>query len=333
MQRKRRTLVTATLERVATQMGVTIHIEPEWGYVGQITLPDGRKRYFRNTNLDINSLGASEIARDKDFAQHFLGRMGYPTIPGKAFFSRRWNKVLKTDNGPDRAYEYAQSIGFPVVVKPNSKSQGADVARVSTHQEFFAAVRRIEQHDRVFLVQELVTGNDYRIVVLDDEVISAYQRLPLSVTGNGTSTVRELLEEKQRYFNRVGRDTQIESDDPRITIELKRRRLTRESVIPRDTQIRLLTNANLSTGGDAVEATDTMHPAWRELACRIARDMNLRYVGVDVMVNGTLAEPPSDYVIIEVNAAPGLDHYVTIGAAQQDIVERLYRNVLEVLLK
>jgi hypothetical protein len=80
---KKRTLVTEILERVARKMGIEVHVEPRWGYVGQIVLPDGRKRYFRNTSLDINGLGSTEIARDKDYAQYFLKRMGYPVIPVK----------------------------------------------------------------------------------------------------------------------------------------------------------------------------------------------------------------------------------------------------------
>ena len=59
--------------------------------------------------------------------------------------------------------------------------------------------------------------------------------------------------------------------------------------------------------------------------------MGLRICGVDLMVNGNITEKPSTYWILEVNAAPGLDHYVKTGKAQQKIVEDMYLKVLKAM--
>lgn len=331
--KRNRTLVTSILEQVAKKMGVEIHIEPQWGYVGQIVLPDGRTRFFRNTNLDLNGLGASEIARDKAFADFFMRRMGYPLITGKAFYTARWCKAIGSRNGPDAAYRYAKRLGMPVIVKPNSRSQGAGVHKVRTKREFLQAVKTIEKMDRVFLVQRVAQGKDYRIVVLDGAVISAYERLPLSVVGNGRFSISRLLTEKQRQFDRTGRDTGLRVKDPRITIELQKLGLNRRSVPADGEVVVLLPNANLSTGGDAVDVTENVHPEWRAFVKRLARDMNLRYIGIDIMAKHGLGDAPKDFVVIEVNAAPGLDNYATMGRRQKRIVEDLYRKVLVALLK
>lgn len=325
---KRRTLVTEILERVGRKMGVEVHIEPKWGYVGQVTLPDGRRRYFRNTNLDLNGLGAAEIARDKAYAEYFLKRMGYPVIKGEAFYTNRWSRVIKSRRNPQAAARYAKRIGWPVIVKPNSKSQGVGVCKVWNRRGLLRAVKELEHNERVFLVQRCVEGMDHRIVVLDGDVISAYQRFPLSVTGDGASSVRHLLQRKQREFERIGRDTVIKIDDGRIKEELTRHGLSFRTVPRKGERIELLPNANLSAGGDAADVTEQIHPAWRTLAGKIARDMNLRYIGIDVFTQEPLAERPNGYVIIEVNAAPGLDNYAHLGKAQQKIVEKLYSRVL-----
>ncbi|OGL78196.1 hypothetical protein A3E39_02990 [Candidatus Uhrbacteria bacterium RIFCSPHIGHO2_12_FULL_60_25] len=330
--KKQRTLVTATIERLAKKMGIEVHVEPMWGYVGQIVLPDGRKRYFRNTNLDLNGLGASEIARDKAYADHFLRRMGYPIISGEVFYTPRWCKSIGSRRGPDAAYRYAKRIGFPVIVKPNSKSQGSGVRKVYNKRELLRAIKAFEHNERVFLVQRVVTGHDYRIVVLDGVVISAYERLPLSVTGDGRMTVAQLLRKKQLSFIRVGRDTILKPHDDRITAELQRQGVTRRTVPNRGEKIVLLPNANLSTGGDAIDVTTAIHPTWAALAKKIAHDMNLRYIGIDVMSRDELDHSPASYVIIEINAAPGLDNYATMGKRQKQIVEDLYARVLKALL-
>ena len=329
----KKAFVTPILKKIAKRIGVKMHVESEYGYVAQIELRDGRKRYFRNTNFDINLLGASEIAKDKAYAAYFMKRMGYPVPTGRAFFTKEWAKTIGKKNGPDATFRYVKSLGLPAIVKPNSKSQGSGVCKVFDKKEFVRAVTELSKNERVFLVQKLEVGNDYRIVVLDKEIISAYQRLPLSVTGNGISTIQKLLIKKQRGFVVSGRDTVIPVDDFRITNTLKRLGFSRQSKLPRGKTVELLVNANLSTGGDAVDMTGAMHPAWRKLAICLTRDMGLRYCGVDVMVHGTLAEPPKSYVILEVNAAPGLDNYASSGKKQHRLVINMYEKVLRAMMK
>lgn len=326
--------VSPILAEAAKELGVELIVEPRYGYVGRLKRADGTYRYFRSTIFDLNGAGATEIAMDKDYATFFLKQFGYPVPIGEAFFTDRWAKAIKVKRNKKQAWEYAQSIGLPVIVKPNSKSQGSGVARVWNKQEFDAAVKRCSKGERVFLVQKPVIGRDYRIVVLDHEVISAYERLYLSVTGDGQTSIRELLKKKQAHFKLIGRDTLIKADDPRFFIELEHQGMTLESIPEDGKSIRLLSNANLSTGGDAIDVTTEISIAWKALAVNIAREMNLRYIGIDVMLSsGTLADEPSDYVILEVNAAPGLDNYASIGTEQDQIVKGLYKKVIQAMLQ
>jgi D-alanine-D-alanine ligase-like ATP-grasp enzyme len=91
----------------------------------------------------------------------------------------------------------------------------------------------------------------------------------------------------------------------------------------------LLDNANLSTGGDSIDVTDVIHSGFKKIAIALTKDMGLRLCGVDFMVDGEITENPARYWIIEINAAPGLDHYVCSGKAQEKIVEDLYFKVLK----
>lgn len=322
-------LVGKIFRKIAPRIGAKVVMEREWNIAGQIIYPSGRKRYFRYSSLDLNTLGASEIAKDKDYANFFMKRMGYPTIPGRTFFAPKWAEAIGSPRGIDAAYAYAQSIGFPVIVKPNSGSQGKGVALVHTRRDFYSAMRRVFKLDRVALVQTPVSGRDYRIVVLDDKVISAYERIPLNVIGDGKSSIRALLDKKQRRFLGSSRDTRLRLEDPRIRAKLARQRLTLESIPARGQRIFLLDNANLSAGGDAVDVTDAMHAELREFAVKLTRDMGLRLCGVDLMIDGDIGKPPKKYWVLEINSAPGLDHYVKTGKAQQKIVEDMYLEVLK----
>jgi D-alanine-D-alanine ligase-like ATP-grasp enzyme len=324
-------LLGRLLKKIAPKIGAKVTLEPEWNIVGQIAFKNGRKRYFRYSSLDLNPLGASEISKDKDYSTFFMKRMGYSTIPGQTFFSKRWAKAIGSRRNLDAAWRYALRLGLPVIVKPNSGSQGVGVAKVHNKREFYRAMRYIFDHDRVALVQPALEGNDYRVVVLDGKIISAYQRIPLNIVGDGKSTIGQLLRRKQAQFVASSRDTQLKLADPRLGQKLRRQKLSMRSVPKKGQRIFLLDNANLSSGGDAVDVTKTIHPGFKKLAIGLTRDMGLRLCGVDLLIAGTIADPPKKFWILETNAGPGLDHYVLTGKRQQKIVENMYLKVLKAL--
>jgi D-alanine-D-alanine ligase-like ATP-grasp enzyme len=328
-------LLGETLQKIAPQIGAEVIMEPNWGIVGQINFKNGKKSYFRYNTLDLNPMGSSEIAKDKDYANFFMEKMGYKIVPNsKTFFSERWAKAIKAKNRAiDDAYNYAKKIGFPVIVKPNSGSQGSGVALVRDKYEFYSAFQNILLFDKVVVVQSAVAGRDYRLVVLDDKIISAYERIPLNVVGDGKSTVIKLLEKKQEDFEKEGRDTKIELGDSRIILNLRHRGMNFRTILAKNSKLYLLNNANLSTGGDSVDVTNIVHQSFKDIAISLTKDMGLRLCGVDLMINGDIKRDIksvlSGYYILEINSAPGLDHYSKGGKEQEKIVENLYLEVLK----
>jgi D-alanine-D-alanine ligase-like ATP-grasp enzyme len=255
-------------------------------------------------------------------------------VPGETFYSEAWCRVLGSARNADAAYAYARSLGFPVFVKPNSKSLGAGVVKVHDRRETYRALRGVfvDAGDRVALVQPVVPGDDYRIVVFDGAVVAAYRRLPLLVTGDGMATVRELLGRRAEELHASQRDTRLSVDDRRIAARLRRLRLCGDSVPAAGEQVVLLDNANLSTGGEPVDVTETIHLGYVELAVGATRDMGLRFCGVDVLSRGPIDQPPRDHAILEINPGPGLDHYARLGATQHARVAELYERILGSLL-
>jgi len=321
--------VSKLFKKLAKEAGVKLIVEPKWGIAGQIIGDNGKKSYFRETCFDLNTIGATEIAIDKDYAAFFMKKMGYPVIKGKAFCSPSWAKAIGSKESTDAAYKYALKLGFPVIVKPNSKSQGRGVSKVYNREQFYSALRDIFHYDNIVLVQRIVTGKDYRLVVLDGDLISAYQRIPLSIIGDGKSTIVTLLKRKQIKFDAKKRDTVINLKDSRIQQKLASMGMNIKSVPANGQQVFLLDNANLSTGGDSLDVTDVVHKDFKQIAKNLAKDMNLRFCGIDLIVKGDISKKAGKYVVIEINAAPGLDHYFSSGKAQQKIVEDLYLHLLK----
>ncbi len=328
--------LTKLIKRLAPKVGAKVVIEPEWGIVAQIIYKNGIVRSLRMYSLDLNHIASSNIARDKDYAKFFMKKLGYPVAEGKTFFKDSWAKAIKSKRTISSGIKYTKILGYPVIVKPNSQSQGIGVFLVSNSKELRRAFLEVFKNDKIAIVERYLPGHDYRIVVLDKEIISAYERIPLSVVGDGRSSVTFLLKQKQKTFISQGRDTKIDFNDRRIKIKLKRQEYSLKGILPKGEKIFLLDNANLSTGGDSTDVTNVIHPGFKKVAINLTKDMGLRISGVDIMVTkGDITKNPKEceYYIIEINAAPGLDHYVTIGSKQRKIVEAMYLKILKALGK
>lgn len=328
--------LTKLLMKLAPKVGAKFVVEKEWYIAGQIVYPNGVVRSMRYLTLDLNNVASADIARDKDYAKFFMKYHGYPVARSQTFFEDSWAKMLGSSRTISEAVKYASRKGYPLVVKPNSKSQGTGVCVVHNDKELSSTLKQIFKIDRVALIEEYKPGLDYRIVVCDGEVISAYQRISLSVIGDDRSSIFNLLKQKQKSFIQAGRDTRIDFDDIRIKLKLKRQGLDFQSILKKGEKVFLLDNANLSTGGDSLDMTEKIHKSFYEVATRLTADMGLRIAGVDIMVTKgdiTMDVKNCKYYIIEINAAPGLDHYVTTGAKQKKIVEGMYLKVLKALGK
>ncbi|MFH1430348.1 MAG: hypothetical protein ABIG71_02360 [Candidatus Uhrbacteria bacterium] len=319
---------TELIARLAVERGIAVSLEPTYGHVGQLVLPNGRRCSFSNTSIDANAFGSAELARDKAYALHFLRAAGLPTVESQTFFAPRWARAMASDRTPSAALSYARTVGFPVYVKPNHLCQGREVYCTDDANAFMEAVGRIVQLDRVFLVQRPVVGRDLRVVVVGDVVALAYERFPVAVVGDGTATIAMLLHAKRRALRDQHRHVKLRTNDVRIDACLLRQGLRRTSVPTASTRVPLLDVVNCSTGGDAMDCTDTLNPSLRDLAVCATHSLGLSFAGVDIIV----AEDGSA-TLLEVNASPGLEHYARSSDTAMARVEACYRLVLERLCR
>ncbi len=203
-----------------------------------------------------------------------------------------------------------EDIGYPIVIKPldGNHGKGASI-NVTNWEDAVKGLKHAKEYSRRVIVEKFVTGFDFRVLVINNEVIAAAQRVPAHVIGNGKNTIQELID--------------ITNEDPRrgyghenvlteITIDRTTERLidnagyTLDSVLPEDETLYLKSTANLSTGGTSVDVTDLMHPENVFIAERISRVIGLDICGIDIMApNLTQSLKENGGVILEVNAAPG----------------------------
>lgn len=324
------------LARLAEARGARVHVEPNYGYAGFIEAANGRRHYFKGTNFDINGAGAASLAKDKDYAGRMLAEAGLPVPEALLIHSPRRRRAMALKNPAVAARLatevaaaiFAETVGWPVFVKPNEGSEGEGVMKAGNRETLGEALAELFQINERVLVQRAVSGTDYRAVVLDGEVLAAFRREPLRVSGDGRSTLGQLIERRIATFGAEGRGNRIAADDPRILKHLTADGRAFADVPAKGEDIALLPNANLSTGGTAVDATATFSKEARQLAIAAARALGLRFAGVDLMLD----EDGGTAHVLEVNAAPGLSYFHRLGEREAAIVEAIYAKLFAAIM-
>ena len=212
--------------------------------------------------------------------------------------------------GQSDAVRAANRIGYPVVVKPLNANHGRGVSiGMGSDDEVRNAYQGAREHSRGVLVETFLEGLDHRILVVDGQVVAVSQRVPGHVVGDGTSTIEELVEQvnadprrgigHEKVLTRLEFDSQAE----RLLTQLGYDRTT---VPPAGEMVLLRSTGNLSTGGTAVDMTDSIHPDNRDMAERAARAVGLDVCGVDFITKDvTRSYKDIGGGICELNAAPG----------------------------
>jgi cyanophycin synthetase len=258
-----------------------------------------RQRRIQAAEMDRTSAIAEAIAQDKELTKKLLAAAGVPVPTGRA-----------AANVED-AWAAACEIGLPVVVKPKDGNQGKGVTvNVTTREQLIAAYATAAEFRDDILVERYIPGNDFRLLVIGNKLIAAARRDPPQVVGDGTYSVRELVEEvnkdPRRGTGHATSLTKIRFDDIALA-SLAAQGYDADSIPSKGQRVVLRNNANLSTGGAATDVTDDVHPEVAARAVAAAQMIGLDICGVDVVCDSVLMPiEEQGGGVVEVNAAPGL---------------------------
>lgn len=261
-----------------------------------------RQRRIQAAETSVTSNIGVEIASDKDLTKKLLENVGVPVPRGKV--------VVDSDG----AWEAARTVGLPVVVKPADGNQGRAVSvNLQNEDQVRQAFELARQESYEVIVEKYITGNDYRLLVVNGQLVAAAHRRPAQVVGDGIRTIRQLVQEANTdplrgeghacALSRMRLDASAE-------LALSKQEQTLESVPLAGKVVLLRDCSNLSTGGTATDVTDEVHPDTAALAVLAARTLDLDIAGIDVICK-SIRRPLSDQgAVVEVNAAPGLRMHI-----------------------
>ncbi|HEV2072781.1 MAG TPA: cyanophycin synthetase, partial [Thermomicrobiales bacterium] len=289
----------------------------------------GHGRYQRRiwaTRTSTTSGVAMTIAGNKELTNRLLRDAGIPSPRGVVAGSAQ------------EAVREVNRLGYPVVLKPVDGNHGRGVClnlsnRTEVEESF--PLPKAASREGLVLVEPMVPGKDFRVVVVGSEVVAVAERVPACVVGDGQHSVRELVDLTNVDPRRgVGHEkilTRIHVDSQTHEV-LSGQGLTLDD-IPADRQcVQLKLTANMNTGGTSIDRTDEIHPDNVEIGLEAAMVVGLDVAGIDFItpdISRSVHEAGG--AIVEINAAPGfrMHTHPTEGLPRQvghTVVDMLFPN-------
>ncbi len=293
----------AIIAEEALRRGVRVEVtDAEWGEM-RLTL-GGRSVLTRESLSEFTTAVAMSRCDDKRVTRRIMRRAGVRVARG----------ALAAEGDLDEARALLRDAG-EVVVKPARGEQGRGITvGVSDEEGLERAVAVALQFCPDVLVEELVPGQDLRVVVIDRQVVAAAVRRPAEVIGDGRHAVADLVRSTSRRRERAtGGESRIPLDDT-TTAVVAEAGYAMDDVPPNGERVPVRRTANLHTGGTIEDVTDRLHPEIGEAAVRAAEALGIPVTGIDFLVP---AVDGPEYVFIEANERPGLANHEPQPTAQR----------------
>ena len=256
-----------------------------------------QKRIQATVTSETSSIGV-ELACDKEDTKYLLEQAEVEVPRGD---------IISKESSLEAACSY---VGYPLVIKPIDGNHGRGITvDINTHEEALKGFHAAKEVSRRVIVEKYVSGEDYRLLVVNNIMIAAALRTPAHVIGDGESTIEELVAEVNKDPRRgYGHEKELTA----ITLNELTKTIIADagykvdSILPKGEKLILKDTANLSTGGTAEDVTDIVHPANVSMVERISKIIDLDICGVDIMTTD-ISKPLSETggAVLEVNAGPG----------------------------
>lgn len=295
-------LSTQILLKAAIKRGIEFEILDRKENFISLT-KNGRTEYVKQaTKTSLDSYITVLMMENKTVTKKILARNGIRVPKGKEYDNI--NRALK---------DFAYYQDKPIVIKPKTTNFGVGVTIFTgafSKEDYETAFQLAFQYDETVLIEEFLSGKEYRFLVIGDEVLGVLHRVPANVIGDGKSTIEELVAEKNKDPLRgTGYRTPLEKIRLGEAEELflKGQGRKRTDIPEKGETVFLRENSNISTGGDSIDYTDEIPDSYKKIAIRSAQAVGAVFCGVDMMIDDITEEAGEDnYGIIEINFNPAI---------------------------
>ena len=296
-------LSTKILMFDAIQQGIQVEILDRQDQFLKLQLKD-HVEYVKNGNMTSkDSYVSTLIMENKTVTKKILQQHGFRVPQGKEFQTIE-QALLSYDIFSNKA----------CVVKPKTTNYGLGISIFKegpNYEDYQKAITLAFKEDSSVLIEEFLSGTEYRFFVLNDKVYAVLLRIPANVKGDGKHTIEELVIQKNRDSLR-GRDHRTPLESIQLgeleNLMLKGQGYQIDSIPKNDEIIYLRENSNISTGGDSIDVTDQIPDDYKKIAADAVSALGAKISGIDLIIENieVPAANKNAYGIIEANFNPSM---------------------------
>ncbi|MCJ8336951.1 MAG: hypothetical protein MJK10_00620 [Pseudomonadales bacterium] len=271
-------------------------------------------KQFMSDCSSYNSLEVRRGCRSKKQARDIFAANKVPHAKGKIFF------------GPLAAHKFIAEHGFPVVIKPNvSGFSRGSYFPIRNYKELYKALLLAKIWWPTTVIEQYLEGKNYRVVVIEGELMSAIERFPPTVTGNGRDSIRQLANTENKVREKMGLFPTIHPilESEQCIKHLAKQGLNFDSVPADGQSITLFYRIALAPGG-TINTIDksTIPEENTQLFLKVLKMFNANILGIDIIMQQGIDVPFTEQkcIMLEVNSRPYLKmHDVPRHGIREDL--------------
>jgi cyanophycin synthetase len=306
------------IKEVVEGMGGTIEkIIPERNY---FCININNEKIFISRKFEIASdfISGKMLTEYKDLTYVVLKKNNIPTPNSVCFYKRTF-----TSSDTDKKLK---SLSYPIVIKDSngSNSEGVFVNIKNASEAKKIILREISKF-KFLIAQEMVFGKEYRVLILGNKAIGVLEMIPPRISGDGKSTIRNLIRKKQiKNLEKTNLDSILNNI-------LKDQKVSLDSILKKGHKVFIKGISCLAEGGETKDATELIHPEIEKICIQAAMATGKSLAGIDLICDDIAMHPSKQKVnILEVNGKPDIYiHYNTTFGKTQNVVKKIIHYILK----
>lgn len=305
------------IKKVVEEMGGTIEkIVPERGYF-RINIAGEKIFVSRKFQIASDFFSGNALTTYKDLTYIALKGKDIPTPTSICIYRKTFSELSLT--------EKLKSLHYPLVIKDatgsNSRGVFTNIKTLPDAKEII--VREIKNFSSL-IVQEMIFGKEYRVLVLKNKAIGVLEMIPPRIFGDGKSTIKELIERKQtKKYARTTIDGALDEI-------LREQNVSTSSVLEKNQEIFIKKNSCLAEGGETKNVTGLIHPEIECVCAKAAKTIGKYLIGIDLICESISKDPAQQtFSILELNGKPDLYiHYRPTHGETQNVIKDIIEFIL-----
>lgn len=310
-----------TLLETARKLGVLVtDVSAEMNCDAAILEFGGRSELvIRGTPTSLLNARAQFYCDNKQLTKEAFARSNIP-FPKSVLFKTPEDEAIRTFPKPGKKY----------VCKPVAGTNGVGVELNIDGREAIGEYWRKNKNlgDGLFMLEEQIVGEDLRVQVVGGKIVAVCTRKPAHITGDGRSTVGQLIEDLRVTVSRQNPANQLWLDQTTDEL-LARENLTMTAIPNIGREIFLNEVANMARGAVAIDRTEEIHGGFQDWVKGLCDYLNASYFALDIIAPDPQKPPEKNAFALEINARPEWLHHTFSRGKQHDIPAIILQNIFD----